>query len=160
MSKREYPDRPVVGVGAVVIRDGKILLVQRGIAPSKGLWAIPGGALELGETLQQAAEREIFEETGVMIRAREPIYAFDFFERADDGRIRFHFVIVDVAADYLSGAVKGADDALDARWLEPADLDHLPVSPSTLRLLKVVGFIKGGRDEVDPENQVFTQSMK
>jgi 8-oxo-dGTP diphosphatase len=140
MSRREYPDRPVVGVGAVVIRDGKILLVKRGVAPSKGLWAIPGGSLELGETLQQAAEREILEETGVMIRAREPIYAFDFFER-EDGRIRFHFVIVDVAADYISGDAKGADDALDARWLAPADLDHLPVSQNTIRLLQAIGFI-------------------
>jgi ADP-ribose pyrophosphatase len=142
MSKREYPDRPVVGVGAVVIRDGRILLVQRGVAPSKGLWAIPGGSLDLGETLQEAAEREILEETGVTIRAREPIYAFDFFERAEDGRIRFHFVIVDVAADYVSGEAKGADDALDARWLAPAELDHLPVSINTLRLLQTVGFIK------------------
>ena len=141
MSRREYPDRPVVGVGAVVIRDGKILLVKRGVAPSKGLWAIPGGSLELGETLQQAAEREILEETGVTIRAREPIYAFDFFERKEDGRIRFHFVIVDVAADYVSGDVKGADDALDARWLAPADLDHLTVSQNTIKLLQAVGFI-------------------
>lgn len=145
MSKREYPDRPIVGVGAVVIRDGKILLVKRGVAPSKGLWAIPGGALELGETLQQGAEREILEETGVVIRAREPVYTFDFFERADNGRIRFHFVIVDVAADYISGDVKGADDALDARWLTPADLDRMPVAQNTLKLLKAVGFIKNER---------------
>ena len=142
MSRREYPDRPVVGIGAVVIRDGKILLVKRGVAPSKGLWAIPGGALDLGETLQQAAEREILEETGVTIRAREPIYAFDFFERDESGRIRFHFVIVDVAADYISGDVKGADDALDARWLAPADLDLLPVSKNTIKLLQAIGFIK------------------
>lgn len=141
MSRREYPDRPVVGVGAVVIRDGKILLVKRGVAPSKGLWAIPGGSLELGETLQQAAEREILEETGVTIRAREPIYTFDFFERAESGRIRFHFVIVDVAADYVSGDAKGADDALDARWLAPADIDPLPVSQNTIKLLQAVGFI-------------------
>ena len=142
MSRREYPDRPVVGVGAVVIRDEKILLVKRGVAPSKGLWAIPGGALELGETLQQGAEREILEETGVTIRAREPIYTFDFFERVESGRVRFHFVIVDVAADYISGDVKGADDALDARWLAPADLDHLPVSQNTIKLLQAIGFIK------------------
>ena len=142
MSKREYPDRPVVGIGAVVIRDGKVLLIRRGVAPGRGLWAVPGGSLELGETLQQGAEREILEETGITIRAREPIYAFDFFERDPDGRIRFHFVIVDLAADYIRGDVKGADDALEARWLAPGDLDHLPVSKNTLKLLQSVGFIK------------------
>jgi ADP-ribose pyrophosphatase len=142
MSKREYPDRPVVGIGAVVIRDGKVLLIRRGIAPGRGLWAVPGGSLELGETLQQGAEREILEETGITIRAREPIYAFDFFERDPDGRIRFHFVIVDLAADYIRGDVKGADDALEARWLAPGDLDHLPVSKNTLKLLQAAGFIK------------------
>jgi len=142
MSKREYPDRPVVGVGAVVIRDGKVLLIKRGVAPSRGLWAVPGGSLELGETLQQGAEREILEETGITIRAREPVCAFDFFERDPDGRIRFHFVIVDLAADYIRGDVKGADDALEARWLAPGDLDHLPVSKNTLKLLQSVGFIK------------------
>jgi 8-oxo-dGTP diphosphatase len=142
MSKREYPDRPVVGIGAVVIRDGKVLLIRRGVAPGRGLWAVPGGSLELGETLQQGAEREILEETGITIRAREPIYAFDFFERAPDGRIRFHFVIVDLAADYIRGDVKGADDALEARWLAPGDLDHLPVSKNTLKLLQAAGFIK------------------
>ena len=142
MSKREYPDRPVVGIGAVVIRDGKVLLIRRGVAPGRGLWAVPGGSLELGETLQQGAEREILEETGITIRAREPIYAFDFFERDPDGRIRFHFVIVDLAADYIRGDVKGADDALEARWLAPGDLDHLPVSKNTLKLLQTAGFIK------------------
>jgi 8-oxo-dGTP diphosphatase len=142
MSKREYPDRPVVGIGAVVIRDGKVLLIRRGVAPGRGLWAVPGGSLELGETLQQGAEREILEETGITIRAREPIYAFDFFERDPDGRIRFHFVIVDLAADYIRGDVKGADDALEAHWLAPGDLDHLPVSKNTLKLLQTVGFIK------------------
>ncbi|MCX5841527.1 MAG: NUDIX hydrolase [Deltaproteobacteria bacterium] len=142
MSKREYPDRPVVGIGAVVIRDGRVLLIRRGVAPGRGLWAVPGGSLELGETLQQGAEREILEETGITIRAREPVYAFDFFERDPDGRIRFHFVIVDLAADYIRGDVKGADDALEARWLAPGDLDHLPVSKNTLKLLRAVGFIK------------------
>lgn len=144
MSRREYPDRPVVGVGAVVVHEGRVLLVRRGVAPSRGLWAVPGGSLELGETLQQGAEREILEETGVAIRAREPVYAFDFFERDGDGRIRFHFVIVDVAADYVGGDAQGADDALEARWLAPEDLEGLPVSRNTLKLLRAVGFIKNG----------------
>jgi 8-oxo-dGTP diphosphatase len=142
MSRREYPERPVVGIGAVVVHEGKVLLVKRGAEPSRGLWAVPGGSLELGETLQHGAEREILEETGVTIRAREPIYAFDFFERDGDGRIRFHFVIVDLAADYIRGNVKGADDALEARWLAPEDLAGLPVSKNTLKLLRAAGFLQ------------------
>ena len=153
MSRREYPDRPVVGIGAVVIHEGRVLLVRRGVAPSRGLWAVPGGALELGETLQQGAEREILEETGVAIRAREPICAFDFFERDGDGRIRFHFVIVDVAADYIGGEVRGADDALEARWLAPEDLEGLAVSKNTLKLLRAVGFLEKGNDI--PEQEVL-----
>ena len=150
MSRREYPDRPVVGIGAVVIHEGRVL---RGVAPSRGLWAVPGGALELGETLQRGAEREILEETGVAIRAREPVYAFDFFERDGDGRIRFHFVIVDVAADYIGGEVRGADDALEARWLAPEDLEGLAVSKNTLKLLRAVGFLEKGNDI--PEQEVL-----
>jgi len=141
MSRREYPDQPVVGVGAVVIKDGKVLLVKRGIAPSKGLWAIPGGSLKLGETLQEGAEREILEETGVVVKAGKPFYSFDFFERDDDGRIRFHYVIVDMMADYISGDVQGADDALEARWVSPEELNDLVVSKNTLNILESMRFI-------------------
>lgn len=141
MSGREYPDRPRVGVGAIVIHEGKVLLVQRGIDPSRGLWAIPGGSLELGETIQAGAEREILEETGVSIRAGEPVYTFDFFERDAEGRIRFHYVIVDVIGEYVSGLAQGADDAADARWLSPEELTVLPVSQNTLRVLRKVGFL-------------------
>jgi 8-oxo-dGTP diphosphatase len=140
MPKREYPDYPRVGVGAIVINDGKVLLVKRGIEPSKGLWAIPGGSVELGETLQEAAEREIMEETGLVIRVRNPIYTFDFIERDDAGRIRFHFAIVDVIADYVSGTPNAADDALEARWISPGELRKLPVTKSTLKVLEEMGF--------------------
>jgi 8-oxo-dGTP diphosphatase len=135
MSKREYPDSPVVGVGAVVIKDGKVLLVKRGVDPNKGLWAIPGGSLKVGETLQEGAEREIMEETGITIRAKEPVYSFDFFERDGDGRVRFHYVIVDMMADYIDGEVQGADDALEARWVSPDELKYLEVSRNTLKIL-------------------------
>ena len=140
MSKREYPDRPMVGVGAIVIKDGKVLLVKRGIAPSKGLWAIPGGSVELGETLQEAAEREIMEETGLASRAVKLVYTFDFIERDDSGKIRFHFTIVDIMADYISGTPKGADDALEARWVSPEELKELPMSKNTLKVLEEIGF--------------------
>jgi 8-oxo-dGTP diphosphatase len=141
MSRREYPDSPKVGVGAVVIKEGLVLLIRRGIPPSQGLWAIPGGSLELGETLQQGAERELLEETGIVASAGEPIYVFDFFERDGDGRVRFHFVIVDMKAEYQSGEPKGADDALEARWLSTEDIHELPVSQNTLRLLREIRFL-------------------
>jgi len=123
-----------------VITDGKVLLVQRGRAPGKGLWAIPGGSVEAGETLQAAAEREILEETGVVIRAGEPIYAFDLIENDKSGILKFHYVIIDLKADYISGVPIAADDADDARWLAPEDLASFNVAPVTLELLKKIGF--------------------
>ncbi len=131
-----------VGVGAVVIRNGKILLVERGREPGKGLWAVPGGSVETGETLQAAAEREILEETGVVIRAGEPVFAFDLIERDDAGGLKFHYVIIDLAAEYVSGEPVAADDARDARWLAPADLETFTVAPITLELLSKIGFLK------------------
>ncbi len=140
-SSREYPDRPLVGVGGIVIRDGKVLLIRRGIAPSKDLWAIPGGMLKLGETLQEGAEREIMEETGITVKAGAPVYTFDFFERDGENRVKYHYVIVDMMADYVCGEPKGADDALDARWLSADELKGLPVSNNTIKLLKALLFL-------------------
>jgi 8-oxo-dGTP diphosphatase len=140
MPNKEYPDRPRVGVGAVVIKDDKILLVKRGIPPSKGLWAIPGGNMKLGETLKETAEREILEETGIAIEAGDPIYAFDFMERDDEGTIRYHYVVVDLLAEYIKGEPCGADDALEARWLTWEELKNFSVSKNTLALLRKIGF--------------------
>ena len=136
MEVESYPERPRVAVGAVVIDDDRILLVRRAKAPSEGEWAIPGGSVELGETLQQAVEREIKEETGVTIRARNPFYTFDVIERDDTGGIRFHYVIVDLMADYISGELKANDDASDARWTSFEELEQIALSPSTRDLLK------------------------
>jgi len=131
-----YPDRPRVAVGAVVFKDGRILLVRRGRAPAKGLWAIPGGSMELGESLQAAAEREILEETGIKIRAGEPILTFDVIERDEDGRIRYHYVIVDMIAEYIGGVLRPGDDAAEARWVSADALNRLDVSSRTRKLLK------------------------
>jgi len=141
MSRREYPQKPIVGVGAIVVKEGKVLLVKRAAPPSRGLWAIPGGSLELGETLQRGAEREILEETGIRIKAGSPVYAFDFLEYDAQNKLQYHFVVVDMEAEYVAGEVQAADDALDASWVSPEDLPGMPVSKNTLKILKARGFI-------------------
>lgn len=123
-------------MGAIVIRDNKILMVKRSLPPGKGLWAIPGGRVELGETLQEAAEREVKEETGVTVRAGNPVYTFDLLEQDDAGRIRFHYVIVDLVADHVSGEPNPGDDACEARWVTLKELDELRVSQSTREVLR------------------------
>lgn len=136
MPESEYPNSPQVAVGAVVFRENRVLLVKRTQQPGKGFWAIPGGRLELGETLKEAAEREVREETGVIIRAGNPVYTFDLIEHDDQGRIRFHYVIVDLLADYLSGSPHPRSDACEARWIGPRELDKLPVTKTTRAFLK------------------------
>ncbi|GAB4531289.1 MAG: NUDIX hydrolase [Anaerolineae bacterium] len=137
----EYPDAPVVAVGAIVLRDRQVLLVRRGQPPSEGLWAIPGGRVELGETLQQAAEREIREETGLTIRAGNPVHTFDAILHDEVGRIRFHYVIVDLAADYVSGELQPGDDVCEARWVAPDELETLSINQTTREILKdIPGF--------------------
>ena len=136
MSTAEYPDSPQIAVGAIVIRDNKILLVKRSLPPGKGLWAIPGGRVELGETLQKAAEREVREETGVTVRAGNPVYTFDLLEQDDAERIRYHYVIVDLVADYVTGEPNPGDDACEARWVTSKELQDLPVSQTTREVLR------------------------
>ena len=107
---REYPAHPVVGVGAVVVRDGKALIIKRAHEPRKGEWSLPGGLLELGESLQDAVRREIKEETSLEIAVGPVIETFDRVHKDDHGKIRYHFVIVDFVCWPTSGeAVPGSD---------------------------------------------------
>jgi ADP-ribose pyrophosphatase len=122
-------------VGAVVFKGRAVLLVQRGKPPALGMWAIPGGSVRLGETLQAAAEREILEETGIVIHAGEPVFVFDVLERDQGGRVKYHYVIVDLSAEYVAGELCPADDAADARWVREDELACLPINPATRRLL-------------------------
>ena len=130
-----------MAVGAVVIRDHEILLVKRKNPPSQRQWAIPGGRVQLGETLQMAAERETVEETGIIIRANDPIYTFDMILRDHDDNVTYHYVIVDLAADYIGGTLTHNDDASDAAWLTAHELKPLNVNANTLKLLTQIGFL-------------------
>jgi ADP-ribose pyrophosphatase len=134
--KNGYPSQPVVAVGAIVFRKNRVLLVRRGQPPSQGMWAIPGGRVKIGETLQEAAEREILEETGITIQAREPVYTFDYIERDGSELPRFHYVIIDLIAEYIRGKTRAGDDAVEVSWVSADELDHLRVSSKTLSLLK------------------------
>lgn len=138
----EYPDAPRLAVGGVVIKDDRVLLVRRGKPPAFGEWAIPGGSVELGETLQQAVERELREETGITVRAGEICYTFEAVKWDDDGRVRFHYVIIDLAAEYLSGEPVPASDVTEAAWLTSRDLAGRPINVTTLELLNKLEFMK------------------
>jgi ADP-ribose pyrophosphatase len=131
-----YPDAPRLSVGAVVFKDNRVLLVQRGRPPGQGQWAIPGGKVNLGETLQAAAEREVLEETGIVVTALAPIYTFDMVERDDRGRVRFHYVIVDVCAEYRSGELMPGDDAAAVLWVAAEELARFRVNSRTRSLLR------------------------
>ena len=137
----EYPEHPRPAVGGVVIDKGRVLLVQRNKPPSKGEWAIPGGRVELGESLPEAVEREILEETGVEITAGEVCHVFDDIRRDEQGRVRFHYVIVDYFGIYKKGEPKPASDALRAAWFQARELDDMEVNVNTRLLLKKIDFL-------------------
>jgi ADP-ribose pyrophosphatase len=139
--RREYPRLPQVAVGAIVAHKGRVLLVHRSRPPSDGQWAIPGGRVELGESLREAAQREVLEETGITVRAGESVFAFDSIVRDPEGRVRFHYVIVDLMAEYVSGEVQAGDDAGDAAWLTAEELESFPVNRTTLEVLQRIEFV-------------------
>jgi 8-oxo-dGTP diphosphatase len=134
----EYPDAPRVAVGALVLHEGRLLVVQRGKAPAEGVWALPGGSVELGETMAEAAEREVREETGVAVRAGAVVHSFDAIVREDDGRVRFHYVIVDLECAYLAGEVAPGGDARDARFVTREEFAGLRSSRATVDLVRRV----------------------
>jgi 8-oxo-dGTP diphosphatase len=137
--KREYPLAPLVGVGGVVIQDGCVLMIQRGQEPGRGRWSIPGGRLHLGERLCDGVEREILEECGVRVRAGKVLGVADLIQRDDDGRVRYHYVLVDLAAEYLSGDLCPSSDALAARWVP---FDELPALEMPDRLQSLLDRVK------------------
>ena len=133
---REYPARPICGVGVVVQKDDAVLLIQRGNPPRRGDWGLPGGVVELGETLRDAARREVCEECGIEIALGDLIDTFEVLQRGDAGRLQYHYIIIDFAAEYVGGDVCAASDVLDARWVEYPDLDAFVLPTKTREVIQ------------------------
>ena len=133
---REYPPGPVVGVGGVVTRDGRALIIRRGHEPRKGEWSLPGGLVELGERLIDAVRREIEEETGLDVEVGPMVETFDRVHRDPEGRVRFHFVIVDYLCVARSGTAVAGSDAEAVAWATGEELDAYGVNPHAAAVIR------------------------
>jgi 8-oxo-dGTP diphosphatase len=127
--KREYPESPLVGVGAVVVDDHReenhVLLIRRGTAPLLGEWSLPGGVLECGETLREAVVREAREETGLVVETSEMLGVYERLIRGDEGRMRYHYVLIDFLCRPVGGDLKAGSDAAEVRWFTRDELPAL-----------------------------------
>lgn len=135
MSK-EYPSGPVVGVGAVIVRDGRAVIIRRGHEPRKGEWSLPGGTVELGESLIEATRREMKEETGLDVRVGPIVETFDRIHREAGGRVRYHFVIVDYLCVPIGGELAAGSDAVDAAWCGAGDIDRYGLNAHVAAVLR------------------------
>jgi 8-oxo-dGTP diphosphatase len=140
---RRYPDRPWVGVGVVVWRDDKVLLVRRGKAPRQGEWGIPGGAQDLGETLFETATREVREETGLTIRPTAIVTAIDAILRDSSTAVEFHYTLIEVSAEWVSGKAVAQSDIEAVRWVLPAEVPGVVAWDETIRVIAEAVRLRG-----------------
>ncbi|MDP6566612.1 MAG: NUDIX hydrolase [Alphaproteobacteria bacterium] len=140
---RSYPDRPMVGVGAVVFKGRQVLLIRRGKQPRLGEWSLPGGLQELGETVFEAAAREIMEETAVTIGDIGVIDIVDSIQHDDAGRVRFHYTLIDVVAEWRGGEPTAGTDAMHAEWIAPERLDAMDLWSETRRIIAEARRMRG-----------------
>ena len=134
--KRDYPDRPIVGAGAVIVENGQALLVRRGKPPLEGEWSIPGGVVELGETLREAAAREAREETGLEVEAGEVLEVVDRIMHDPERKVQYHYVLVDFLCRRISGKAKAGADASELRWITLEELNAFRISDSAAAVLR------------------------
>jgi len=141
--KREFPETPLVGVGAIIIEDSRVLLVKRAHPPIQGQWSIPGGVLEVGELLREAAIREAREETGLIVEPGELLGVYDRILRNAEQRLQYHYVLIDFLCRRLGGELMAASDAAEARWFTREELPSLKLAEDTQDVIRK-GFAKLG----------------
>jgi 8-oxo-dGTP diphosphatase len=168
LTRREFPDAPIVGVGAVVLDRKRVLLVRRGQEPLKGEWSIPGGALELGETLEAGVRREVEEETGLevsvvaivevldkIVFAPESSEADSLDERPGVGRVKYHYVLVDFLCMPIGGTLRAGSDAMDVRWIAHEELNShgvYRVAPATVAVIEKAFTMAAAIEPQEPGN--------
>jgi 8-oxo-dGTP diphosphatase len=136
VTSREYPERPLVGVGGVVIAENRVLLIRRGGPPLEGEGSIPGGMLELGEALRDGVRRELQEETGLDVRVGDLIEAFERIMPDANGKWRYHFVILDYLCEAMSGVARAGSDVVDVAWSFEEELLRFSLTPAAMRVIK------------------------
>ena len=134
--KREYPNRPILAVGAVVVRDGRVLLTKRGREPGRGLWSLPGGAVHPGEELKAAIIRELREECGIEVAVEEVAEVVERMIPDAEGRLQYHYVILDYRTRWLRGDLSLSEEVEEARWVDPADLHHYQMTRGTADVIR------------------------
>jgi len=134
--KKEYPKQPIVGVGAIIIHDGKMLIVKRGSDPGKGKWSVPGGLVELGETVKEAVEREVLEECNLKVEASHLIDIVDNIIRDKNGRIKYHFIILDFFAKLRGGKLKPNSEVIEAKWVPIDEVEKYDLTNTFREFMK------------------------
>jgi len=143
-SSRAYPDRPFVGVGAVIVHQGRVVLIRRRFEPLAGQWSLPGGAVDVGETLVECVAREMLEETGLVVEVGPVVEVFDRIIHDGDGRVQFHYVLVDYLCRPIGGTLQAGSDVTEAVYAEPAELAGFALAdPATAVIRRALALAAG-----------------
>jgi len=134
--RRDYPDRPFLGVGAVIIHDNRVLLVRRANPPLQGEWSIPGGLVETGETTRDAIVREVLEETGLQVEVTELVEVFERILRDEQSRVQYHYVLLDYQCRVRDGAAQAGSDVSELLWATMGELESFSVAPETCAVIR------------------------
>jgi len=146
--RREYPERPIAGVAAVIFKEGKVLLTKRGNPPGEGRWALPGGVVELGEGVREAVVREVREECGLDVEPMKLLTVYDSINRDEEGRVRFHYILFEFLCRVVGGELAPSSDALEVRWVPLEKLEELPMTPGTIKFIRRVATDREGTSRV------------